>query len=128
MPANLENSAVATALEKVSFKIEFKSAFLGKPGTYDIALKSMSGRSYVKLWSIRFSTEKYVPESYTKIPEEKISDLGATTWVAVDSVGRAMPNYADAGEKKDKSVGIFYWTWHDRSHGTVYDNTKILKE
>ena len=109
-------------------KIECKSAFLGKPGTYDIAIKSMCGKNYVKLWSISFSTEKYVPETYVKTPENKISDLGATTWAAVDGVGRGMPTFADAGEKKDKTVGIFYWTWHDRDPGAVYDNTRILKE
>ena len=35
--------------------------------------------------------------------------------VATDAVGRKLPAYEEAGGiKKDKFVGLFYWTWHTR--------------
>ena len=35
--------------------------------------------------------------------------------VATDAVGRKLPAYEEAGDiKKDKFVGLFYWTWHTR--------------
>lgn len=36
-----------------------------------------------------------------------------STWSAVDGLGRTLSeNTQTAGEKKDKFVGMFYWTWH----------------
>ncbi len=39
-------------------------------------------------------------------------DIDPTKWDAVDGLGRTLPGYSEVGEKKDKVVGIFYWTWH----------------
>lgn len=33
-------------------------------------------------------------------------------WVCVDGLGRTVPGNDVTGDKKDKTVGIFYWTWH----------------
>jgi hypothetical protein len=53
-------------------------------------------------------------------------DTFADTWVATDSLGRAMPTAQDTGPPRaDKWVGIFYWTWHVQ-RGGPNDNTKIL--
>jgi len=55
-------------------------------------------------------------------------DVWADTWVATDGSGRVVPGFAECGPlKKDKWVGIFYWTWHT-PRGGPYDNTKILAE
>lgn len=36
------------------------------------------------------------------------------TWVAVDGLGRTISSYSDAGgTKNNKTVGVFYWSWHD---------------
>ncbi len=49
--------------------------------------------------------------SATEKEEERIID--PTTWAAVDGLGRTLsPNSETAGERKDKFVGMFYWTWH----------------
>lgn len=53
-------------------------------------------------------------------------DLYADTWVATDSLGRALPTFEETGPPRaDKWVGIFYWTWHIQ-RGGPNDNTKIL--
>ena len=53
-------------------------------------------------------------------------DVLADTWVATDGLGRVMPGSRECGPvKKDKWVGIFYWTWHT-PRGGPFDNTKIL--
>lgn len=42
------------------------------------------------------------------------------TWVAIDGLGRTLSDYEKVGGvKKDKFVGIFYWTWHDSHSQTV---------
>lgn len=53
-------------------------------------------------------------------------DTFADTWVATDALGRTQPTAAETGPpRKDKWVGIFYWTWHV-PRGGPNDNTKIL--
>ncbi len=35
--------------------------------------------------------------------------------ITTDALGRKLPDYAEVGgPKKDKFVGLFYWTWHTR--------------
>ena len=56
-------------------------------------------------------------------------DLMTDTWVATDALGRTVPTHDEAGSpRKDKWVGIFYWTWHiPRGDGTgPNDNTKLI--
>jgi len=58
----------------------------------------------------------------------KGGDVRADTWVATDALGRRVPGLGECGPvRKDKWVGIFYWTWHRPSRGP-YDNTRILAE
>ena len=53
-------------------------------------------------------------------------DVGADTWVATDSAGRAVPGVSECGPiKPDKWAGIFYWTWHRPQPGPN-DNSKLL--
>lgn len=41
----------------------------------------------------------------------------STSWVATDSIGRALPDHDQVGRlKKDKFVAMFYWTWHIAKH------------
>lgn len=54
------------------------------------------------------------------------SDNFADTWVATDALGRQLPNAAQCGPpRRDRFVGIFYWTWHV-PRGGPNDNSKIL--
>ena len=44
-------------------------------------------------------------------------DLMSDTWVAVDHLGRTLPGHETCGSlRKDKYVGVFYFTWHG-THG-----------
>lgn len=49
---------------------------------------------------------------------------------ATDALGRKLPGYDEVGgPRKDKYVGIFYWTWHtgqSKGKGGPYNVTKIL--
>lgn len=37
-----------------------------------------------------------------------------SSWTAIDGLGRELPAHSETGSvRKDKYVGIFYWTWHD---------------
>lgn len=55
-------------------------------------------------------------------------DLHSDSWVATDALGRKLPGYKECGPpRKDRSVGIFYFTWHQGGPGP-FDTTKILAE
>jgi len=55
-------------------------------------------------------------------------DLGSDNWVATDALGSKLPGYKECGPpRKDRYVGIFYFTWHQPGPGP-YDITKILAD
>ncbi len=54
-------------------------------------------------------------------------DVFADTWVATDGAGRSVPGRAECGPpRKDKWVGIFYWTWHVPQKAGPNDNTRLI--
>jgi hypothetical protein len=55
-------------------------------------------------------------------------DFYSDTWVAVDALGRALPDHAQCGAPRtNRTVALFYYIWHGQ-HGTggPYDVTKLL--
>jgi hypothetical protein len=63
-----------------------------------------------------------------KAPVYRGDDVFADTWVATDGLNRRLPGYLECGPvRKDKWVGIFYWTWHTPRPGP-FDNTKLIAE
>ncbi len=80
------------------------------------------------LHSIEFSPEPiYSDVSYTKVEENTLIDFESDTWEATDMLGRKVASVEDVGAKKDKKVGIFYWTWHDEhTHCPPVDVTEVL--
>src|SRR5262245_21738528 len=77
----------------------------------------------VSLYMPSVNAAEYHRAPYTE------GDLFADTWVAVDGAGRSVPGFRECGPvKKDKWVGIFYWTWHVPGQRGPYDNTKILAQ
>ena len=55
----------------------------------------------------------------------QLRDLMSDTWAAVDGLNRELPGAAAVGAPRaNRSVGIFYWTWHRDARGP-YDNTKL---
>lgn len=58
------------------------------------------------------------PEESVISPDNNITIMGVdpTKFAAIDDLGRTVEGYREVGEKKDKVVGMFYWTWHDTAH------------
>ena len=56
--------------------------------------------------------EVHIPvQQQNPVFEDRASSAGALA--AVDGLGRVLPMEAEAGgERKDRFVGLFYWTWH----------------
>lgn len=61
---------------------------------------------------------------------EKSAEIQPTTWAAVDGLGRTLSLNSRVGDQKqDKTVAMFYWTWHypwldgfaPRTTGSVLD-------
>ena len=62
---------------------------------------------------------------YGEPPSRRLRDLMSDTWAAVDGLNRELPDAAAVGAPRaNRSVGIFYWTWHRDARGP-YDNTKL---
>jgi len=53
-------------------------------------------------------------------------DLFSDTWDAIDGLGRRLGTSAELPTPRKKTVGIFYWTWHQFRKGQVLDNEKLL--
>lgn len=62
--------------------------------------------------------------------QEPTWDLYSDTWIATDALGRTLPGAEACGPPRaDKTVGIFYWTWHTQHAGQgPFDNTRIIAE
>ncbi|MFT4016476.1 MAG: hypothetical protein QM668_05900 [Agriterribacter sp.] len=58
-----------------------------------------------------------------------MAQLPGTNAIATDALGRKLPSAKEVGEpKKDKFVGLFYWTWHTQpgSKNPPFNVTKYL--
>lgn len=54
--------------------------------------------------------------------------VASDQWAATDALGRKVRDRKDVGaEKKDKFVGIFYWTWHQGEDDTKYGVKNITE-
>ena len=49
------------------------------------------------------------------------------TWEAIDDLGRALPTGDMTGPRRDRAVGLFYWTWHNSPGGKAVNVDKIIK-
>lgn len=57
--------------------------------------------------------------------------IDSDQWSATDALNRKVRGYSDAGDKKDKFVAMFYWTWHqgkDDTTTTVKNITEIVRK
>lgn len=57
-------------------------------------------------------------------------NVDSTQWVATDGLGRTLPGYnGGKGIRKDRYVGIFFWTWHYNFAGNEPRNvTRIIEQ
>ncbi len=52
-------------------------------------------------------------------------------WSATDELGRKIRDFSEVGERKEKYVAMFYWTWHqgnDDTTATVKNITEIVRK
>lgn len=57
--------------------------------------------------------------------------IDSDQWSATDALGRRVNAYAEAGDKRDKFIAMFYWTWHqgkDDTTTTVKNITEIVRK
>jgi hypothetical protein len=93
-------------------------------GTADIEL-TVDGQA--KILDLEFSPEPCRKANYTPTPESSFRDTKSDTWEATDMLGRKVASVEDVGAKRDKKVGIFYWTWHEEhSHLRPVNVVKTL--
>ena len=65
----------------------------------------------------------------TPLANFNVPVAGPDTWGAVDALGRKLPDYRQVGPpRKNKTVGIFYFTWLNHPTPYLYDNDKIIKQ
>ncbi len=81
--------------------------------------------------------EDAVDGNHTSPPETEIAEdsliktheVMPDTWVFTDGLGRTSLTNAEVGDPRDdKTVAMFYWTWHiNFKGGPCYNNNEILK-
>ena len=54
---------------------------------------------------------------YTPVPDSALIDVEPDTWEATDMLGRQISSPEECPERRDKQVGMFYWTWHENGSG-----------
>lgn len=95
-------------------------------GVHDVTISLGGGATPL---SLEPSAEPaYAEVAYEPIPEKNIVDMGYDDWEATDMLGRKVASAEDVkGKKKDKLVGIFYWTWHEgHAHLRPVDVVDVL--
>ncbi len=95
-------------------------------GVHEVTLRISGG---ARILSFEASPEDaYAGVDYEPVPERAIVDLYADTWEATDMLGRRVASVEDVkAKKKDKKVGIFYWTWHEgHAHQRPVDVVDVL--
>ncbi len=113
-----------SAKGKFGIKLEKKSrtgvAVFGKGYSTEgspkgqIVLSAAGGDPFVKVSANKDYPYHQAPPAYQFTDDTAVVKLGIdpTQWSAVDGLGRTVPGYREVGAKKDKVVGMFYWTWH----------------
>lgn len=75
----------------------------------------------------------YTPPAEYVIPEDSLlhtHKVMPDTWVFTDGLGRVSLTNADVGNpREDRTLAMFYWTWHaDLAHGGATNTTELMKE
>ena len=103
MPANLENSAVATGLEKVSFHSNPKERQCKECANYrTIALISQSGLGPRAPWTSE-SPARYLPHTFGSHIPPSPSHITASTVIRCPS---------PCPEPRERTESRNYWEWH----------------
>jgi len=87
-------------------------------GVHDLYMVFRQGNSDCTIGKFKFLKEEIPLTEYEKeledfkpVADSELKKTYSDTWVATDMVGRKLPDYSTVGDKKDKQIGLFYWTW-----------------
>ena len=90
-------------------------------GMHDVYLKFEMRAAYR---SFRFTNAgPHDTKDYTPVPDSCIIDVQADTWEATDMLGRKIPSPEECPDRRDKKVGMFFWTWHE---GNTLNDTQTI--
>lgn len=101
-----------------------------KSGIYNLYIVSVIGRGNTNiLQSFEFSNEEFKPIAYESVPKESLVDTYSDTWCAIDEAKRILPDNSIVGDRRNKQVGIFYWTWHEAGADThePQNNSEVME-
>ena len=97
-------------------------------GVHDVTIAL---RGHAKPLTVEASAvSPYADTAYEPIPDTAVLDMGYDDWEATDMLGRKVASVEDVkGKKKEKQVGIFYWTWHEgQTHLRPVDVVDVLEK
>ncbi len=86
----------------------------GKHNVYFVASYNTGVPENLQVKKVTFSKAAYEDSAFDNhVGDEYIKDFYEDTWVATDSFGRKVADYAEAGPVKEgeRQVGIMYWNW-----------------
>jgi hypothetical protein len=105
-----------------------RSNHLLRHGAGGIATRRFLRRLVTSVVSLCVSSLVGVADELRSQPDWN-GDLFSDTWVATDGAGRIVPGFNECGPpKKNKWVGIFYWTWHTPGRPGPFDTSKLLAQ
>lgn len=86
----------------------------GKHNVYFVASYNTGVPENLQVKKVTFSKAAYEDNAFDNhVGDEYIKDFYEDTWVATDSYGRKVADFAEAGPVKEgeRQVGIMYWNW-----------------
>ena len=128
-------SPKGTCISRINVNSEdteyFTSHMVAQSGVKRVYIKSLAGLEDGCIFkSIKFSSDVYVDEVYQPTPQNKIEDYYTDTWSGYDGLGNRLADYEEVGDvKANKTVGMFYWTWHASfSGGTIVNVSEFIDD
>ncbi len=96
-------------------------------GVHDVEVR-VDGDAIIH--SVEFDNSREFEKcDYVPTPDKKIDDVNSEYWEAVDMLGRKVSSAEDVRGKRDKKVGMFYWTWRNgHLYGPPQNVTQTLLE
>lgn len=93
-------------------------------------LYSKNADGEILVTKINLSKDKFLSDKASKqVPDSKIKDVYADTWVAVDDMGRSVADYEEVGDVKTdtREVGMLYWNWHG-AHLSANNRATVISD
>jgi hypothetical protein len=67
------------------------------------------------------------PSAFPSDHPHETGDFHQDSYSAIDGLGRRLPTYEEVGNKKERFIGMFYFTWHSyHNHLVPINNTETM--